>query len=63
MANAIQTSKSSNFQPSMSAQQTAGYVKHYQLFPQLYDDNQKNQIEEHAHYYRIGVSREQTNPG
>ena len=63
MANAIQTSQSSNFQPSLTQFQTISKLKHYQLYPHLYDDKTKNNIEEHAHYYNLPISREDTNPG
>ena len=63
MANAIQTSQSSNFQPKWGSTETSGKVAHYKIFPHLYDDNQKNEVEEHAHYWGLPFSREDTNPG
>ena len=41
MANAIQTSQSSNFQPKYGSSETRGKVSHYKIFPHLYNDEQK----------------------
>ena len=63
MANAIQTSKKTNFQPKYNANQSIGRLQHYKIFPHLYSDEDKNDIEEHAHYYNLPITREDTNPG
>ena len=63
MANAIQTSKSSSFQPTYNPQQALRMLRQYQSSPHRYSEQQKNMIEAHAHYYNIPFTREDTNPG
>ena len=44
----------------MGYEEAYQYSKHYQLYPHLYTDEDKNAIETHANFYGIPIYREHT---